>query len=54
MATYDGELLSPPASIIEADKSPRDAAIVLDAPEQPSLRVSVDPRPGIVRRSKRQ
>lgn len=52
MATYDAELLSPPASIIEAEKATRDAEVVLEAVQLTS-RVEVDTRQGIVRRSKR-
>ena len=52
MATYDAELLSPPGSIIEADKATRDAEVVLEA-VQLTPRVEVDARQGIVRRSKR-
>lgn len=52
MATYDAELLSPPASIIEAEKATRDAEVVLEA-VQLTPRVEVDTRQGIVRRSKR-
>lgn len=52
MATYSAEVLSPPTAIIEGEKAPRDAEIVLEA-DQLAPRVEIDTRQGIVRRSRR-
>lgn len=53
MATYNGELVDPPTSVIEADKAPRDAEIAIDVSATTVPRVSVELREGIVRRSTR-
>lgn len=51
MATLDAEIVVPPITI-EASQASKPAEIVNDSLEQVS-RVSIEPKPGVVRRSRR-